>query len=459
MLLTYQDYEADSSSAAEFVKKAIGRYQASEMYKTACIADDYDRQKNTTIRHVARTINKINGRKAVDSTVSNNQIPSNFFRRLNTQRCTYSLGNGIEFSDKNVKKRFGEKFDTVMQSAGYDALIHGVSYLFVRSKRLDEFKATEFVPIVDEYTGALRAGIRFWKLAPDKPLIAVFYEKDGYTKFYESKEKGFVEYKPKKAYVQKVQITEAFGEEEIGESNYPALPIVPLWGTRLHQSTLVGMRDAIDAYDTVKSGFANDLADCATIYWIVENYGGMSDDDLRKLLDRMKLFHVVEANTADGGKITPYTQNIPHEAQQAFLADIRAGIYEDFGGLDVHVIAAGATNDHIDAAYQPLDENADDFEAQVIECVQKIGYVLEINPEDCVPLFKRNRISNQKEQVEMLVQEAQWLDEQTIIGKLPNITVDEIPEIMKRKTAEDAERVPMMGNSGGEAVNEQAEAE
>ncbi len=452
MLLTYQDYEADSSSAAEFVKKAIGRYQASEMYKTACIADDYDKQKNTTISHVIREIYKISGAKAVDFTASNNRISSNFFRRLNTQRCTYSLGNGIEFSGKNVKERFGEKFDTVMQGAGYDALIHGVSYLFVSGKRLYEFKATEFVPIVDEYTGELRAGIRFWKLAPDKPLIAVFYEENGYTKFRESKEKVFSEYEPKTSYIQKVQTTAAFGEEVIGESNYPTLPIVPLWGTRLHQSTLVGMREAIDAYDIVKSGFANDLSDCAEIYWIIENYGGMGDDDLRKFLDRMRINHIVEANTADGGRVTPYTQNIPYEARQAFLADIRAGIYENFGGLDVHVIAAGATNDHIDAAYQPLDENADDFEAQVIECVQKIGGVLGINSEDCVPLFKRNRISNQKEQVEMLVQEAQWLDEETIIGKLPNITVDEIPEILKRKAAEDAERVPMMGNIGG-AVN------
>ena len=51
-------------------------------------------------------------------------------------------------------------------------------------------------------------------------------------------------------------------------------------------STLVGMRATIDAYDLTKSGFANDLEDCAQIYWSVENYGGMQDDDLRKFLDR-----------------------------------------------------------------------------------------------------------------------------------------------------------------------------
>ena len=49
--------------------------------------------------------------------------------------------------------------------------------------------------------------------------------------------------------------------EVVGEENYSALPIVPLWGSRLKQSTLVGNRQAIDSYDLVYSGFADDLRD------------------------------------------------------------------------------------------------------------------------------------------------------------------------------------------------------
>ena len=92
---------------------------------------------------------------------------------------------------------------------------------------------------------------------------------------------------------------------------------------------------------------------------------------------------------------------------------------------------AGATNDHIDAAYQPMDEEADDFEYQVIEFIQQLLTLLGI--ED-VPIFKRNRISNQKEQVEMVAMEANWLDEETILRKLPNITPDEVEQILLRKT-------------------------
>jgi aspartate carbamoyltransferase regulatory subunit len=138
--------------------------------------------------------------------------------------------------------------------------------------------------------------------------------------------------------------------------------------------------------------------------------------------------------------VSAYQQEIPYQARKVFLDDTRASIYEDFGALDVHTVAAGATNDHIDAAYQPMDENADDFEFQVIECVQKIGSLLDINEEDATPLFKRNRISNQKEQVDMVSTEAQWLDHETILKKLPNITVDEIPTIIENTAKEAMDR-------------------
>jgi hypothetical protein len=120
-----------------------------------------------------------------------------------------------------------------------------------------------------------------------------------------------------------------------------------------------------------------------------------------------------------------------------YLDDIRAGIYEDFGGLDVHTVAAGATNDHIDAAYQPMDEEADDFEYQACEFIQQILALMGI--ED-TPIFKRNRISNEKEQVEMVMLEANYLDDETILSKLPNITPDEVAHILARKDIEDMDR-------------------
>ena len=453
-MLTFQDFEKEADRAT-FIYKAIQEHMGSPMCKTARDADLYDRQRNVTINEYVRTIFTLTGTPVEDFTASNAKLASNFFHRLNTQRCMYSLGNGLSFTRKEermdengktvtvdlTKQVLGDHFDTDIKDAGYKALIHGVSFCFWNVDQMYVFPLTNFVPLWDEDTGALRAGIRFWRLAPDKPLIAVLYEESGYTK-YKSAGDGDDSLKPvhtRKSYKTNVQFVPATGEESVmGEENYGSLPIVPLWGSKLRQSTLIGMRQKIDSFDLIRSGFANDLSDCAQIYWIVENCGGMSDGELQQFRDRMRINHIAVADTDNGGKITPYTQEIPYQARKTYLDDIRAGIYEDFGGLDVHTVAAGATNDHIDAAYQPMDEEADDFEYQIIECVQQILKLIGI--ED-TPIFKRNRISNQKEQVDMVIAEAPYLDDETILQKLPNISVDEIQDILARREAQAQERM------------------
>ena len=454
---TFQDFEKASRAGdkEKFISSAIAEHILSPVYQTARDADLYDKQKNRTINEYVRMLFTLTGTPVEDFTASNNKIPSNFFHRLNTQRCVYSLGNGVSFTNTEerqngdgtttivdtTKERLGPKFDSDLKDAGYKALIHGVTFCFWGEDRMYVFPVTQFVPLWDEKKGTLRAGIRFWRLAPDKPMVVVLYEEDGYTK-YETGSDGddvlrVVE--DKKKYRTLYQTTDADDSEEvIGEENYSALPIVPFWGSSLHQSTLVGMREAIDSYDLIRSGFANDLSDCAQIYWIVKNYGGMNDADLSRFRDRLKTLHVAVVDSDDESSITPYTQEIPYQARKQYLDDLRSGIYEDFGGLDVHAVAAGATNDHIDAAYQPLDEEADDFEYQVIECVQQILALIGV--ED-TPIFKRNRISNQREQTEMVLSAAQYLDETIILNKLPFISPDEVQQILMRKDIEDKERM------------------
>ena len=47
---------------------------------------------------------------------------------------------------------------------------------------------------------------------------------------------------------------------------------MPLWANPRRQSEITGIRTQIDAYDFIKSGFAN-----AQIYWVLKNAGGMRD--------------------------------------------------------------------------------------------------------------------------------------------------------------------------------------
>ena len=449
---TYQDFlkAREQGTELDFIKNVINEYRSSDEDRIALDADEYEAERNITILQFVKWLWNSAGQKVPDFTAANNKICSNFFHRLTTQRVAYSLGNGVSFNKTEkrvvdgktvtvdvIKEKLGKKFDTILYKAAHYARIHRACYLFWNLDHANYFKLTEFCPLFDEDDGTLRVGIRFWSLDwNQRPVTVVVYEEDGYTKYKTKKDsKGLdlAEYEPKRAYKQVIAHNDVDPDEIVSESNYSALPIVPLWGSKHRQSDLVGMRAKIDAFDLVKSGFANDLEECAEIYWIISNAMGEDDASLAKFRDRIK-FHHTAVIDGDNTSVTPYTHEIPVTARDTLLKSLREQLYEDYGGLDVHTIAAGSTNDHIDAAYQPCDDEADDFEYQIIEAVQGI---LALIGEDDTPVFHRNRVSNQMEQTQMVMMCANVLDEETTLRKLPFITPDEVPDILARKQAED----------------------
>lgn len=434
-LYTYQDYEKylERGELIQFIGMVVRNHINSPVYRAAKDADEYDHQRDITVRNYAALISAKAGNGFADVTAANNKISSNFFHRLNTQRCTYSLGNGVYFKDKATKARLGDEFDTKMYTLAYYALIHGVCFGFWNLDKLYVFPVTEFLPLWDEETGALRAGIRFWQLADNKPVTAVLYTENGYAT-YRSRSNGydFELIEPLTAYIIHGVRTEAGGYEVVGSENYSTLPIIPMWGSRLKQSTLVGMRERIDSFDLIQSGFANDLQDCAQIYWIVENCNGMDDEELKAFLNRLRTAHVATADTQSAGitnsnSLKPYVQDVPYQSRMAYLDHIRKAIYEDFGALDVHAVNARSTNDHLDAAYQPMDENADDFEYQCIIFIQQLLALIGL---DDMPIFKRNRIANQYELTQMVIMASAVLSPRAILKKLPFIDVDEVDPIL-----------------------------
>lgn len=468
--LTFQDFEAaeKKENLAGFVRRAISEHENSAEYKIAVTADEYDRKRNTTICRYVQTIMDVTGLRIVDITAANNKICSNFFHRLNTQRNMYSLGNGLTFANETTKAKLGRNADVLIKKAAYKALKHGRAFIFWDGRQMHIFPVTEFKPFPDEESGIVRAGIRFWRLSKDKPLIAVLYTENGYKKFiYRNGEQPEIipaEKEKYTAYKVTMRTVELTGElEVVGEDNWDGkLPIVPLYGSELRQSTLVGMREQIDAFDLIRSGFANNLQDCAEIYWIVKRTGGMSEEDLAEFRNRLKTQHIAAVNSefddAEGDTVAPYTQQIPFEARKAFLDEIRAGIYEDFGGLDVHTIAAGDTNDHIDAAYQPLDEEADDFEYQIIEAVVALLSLQGVDEEAATPSFKRNRISNQKEQTEMIMETLDLIGDELALKKLPFLTPDEVAARLEMMDNDEMAR--MYGNAApGDGVADDEDGE
>lgn len=439
---TYQDLLAvgqDEKARMDFVRMVINEHKGSGLYQNAKIAEDYDRQMNTTIVAFQRALYNLQGRPVDDKWSANYKLASNFFRRFVTQQNQFLLGNGVEWNDTGTAERLGKHFDTKLQQAGRAALVGGVSYGFWNLDHMEAFKVTEFAPLQDEENGSLRSGVRFWQIDSAKPLRATLYEEDGYTDYIWEKNEGRILH-PKKPYMITVRSSIADGAEILEGKNYPTFPIVPFWGNPHHQSEIIGIRSQIDAYDIIKSGFADDL-DSAQLYWILHNTGGMDDADLAQFIERLHIVHAAAVDDVAGTAVDAHTVDIPHEAREKLLERIEKDLYKDYMALNTETIAGGAaTATQIRAAYEPINSKADEYEYCVIEFLRGILAVAGIEDE---PSFTRSIMVNVQEEIQTITQAAAYLPEDYVTRKIVTLLgdADKVEDILTQQAAEDAERL------------------
>lgn len=453
---TYADLVAlgdDETARMNFILSAISEHKGTPEYKIAQDAEMYMKTLNPTIMAYRKLLYTITGEAKIDNFSANHKCASSFFKRFVTQENQYLLGNGASFSEDGTKEKLGgEDFDVQLQKIGRAALVGGLAFGFANLDHIEVFKYIEFKPLWDEEDGSLKAGIRYWQVAPDKPLRATLYELDGYTEYVKHKDGDLEVLKEKRPYKQVVAKSEVDGTEILEGKNYPTFPIVPLWGNPEHQSELVTIRSQIDAYDLIKSGFANDLDDASMIYWTITNAGGMDDVDLAQFLERMKVVKaaVVGDDASGNAKAEAHTLDVPYQSREAYLTRLEADMYKDFMALDTTQIAAGqVTATQIEAAYEPLNEKCDMFEYCVNEFVNGILAVLGI---DDTVTFVRSKMSNKNEEIQAILSGAEYLSQEYITEKLLTILgdIDRVDEVLEQIADENMSRM----NGGEEEEDE-----
>ena len=454
-MITYQDYlnvGQDDAARMDFVLEVIATHKRSGLYKEAVDAENYYRRKNTTITEYQKLLYTISGEAVPDNFSANYKLCSGYFQRFVIQQVQYLLGNGISWNEEGTAERLGEKFDSQVQKIARDAQIGAVAFGFWNYDHLEAFKVTEFAPVFDEEDGSIKCGVRFWQIDKSKPLRATFYELDGYTE-YIWRDAGGEILVPKRTYIQ-TQRTLPSGDVEIIDGyNYPSFPVVPMWANENHQTELVGIRTGIDAYDLIKSGFANDLDDASQIYWTIANAGGMDDVDLAQFLRHMK---TVKAAVVDdvGARAESHTIEVPYNAREAILERLRADLYEDAMALDTKNISGGAvTATQIEAAYEPLNEKTDMFEYQLTDFIKRILALVGIDDD---PTYTRSVMVNKAEEIQSVIQAAAQLPEDYVTEKLLTLfgDMDRIDDVAAMKDEENMRRMPIGGSYGSGAPND-----
>ena len=451
-MITYQDLlsvENIDKDRIDFVRKVINWHKTTDLYKDSILADEYDRQRNRTILLYRKLLYTISGQAVPDNYSANYKLCSNFFDSLITQQNQYLLGNGVTWQNEDTADKLGKDFDTRLQDAGHEALMSGVSFGFWNLDHMVVFTPREFVPLFDEENGGLSAGVRFWQIDESKPLRATLYELDGYTDMIWRNGKPGEILNPKRTYIVSVRSSEIDGTEIIDGKNYPSFPIVPLWGNKHHQSELVGLRESIDAYDLIRSGFANDLDDASQIYWTIQNAEGMDDIDLAQFVQRMK---TVKAAVIDqnGASAESHTLEVPYASREALLTRLRTDIYEDFMALDFRDIKSGAaTATQIKASYGPMNNKVDRYEYCVIDFLHAILSLAGIDDD---PTFTRSVIVNVSEEIQTLLQAAEYLDSEDGTRKVLTLLGDgdQADEMLETMAANELERGGLGDNELGD---------
>ena len=441
---TYQDLievGEDEKALRNFVRSTIEDHKNTDLFKIAAIAEEYDRRRNVTIMQYQKTLTTMTGEEVPDRWSPNHKTTRGFFNYFTTQQNQFLLGNGVTWKNGNGDK-LGDDFDTQLQKLGKHALVGGVAFGFWNYDHMEVFRVTEFVPLLDEENGSLRAGIRFWQIDRTKPLRATLYEEDGYTDYIwsnrDAETAGGAVLHPKRTYKQVVRSSEVDGEEIMDGENYPTFPIVPLWGNPHHQSELVGIREQIDAYDFIKNGFLNDL-DTAQVYWILKNAGGMDDDDMSRFIEQLHMRK--DTDVDDGTEVEEHTIEIPYAAREELLNRLEKDLYKDYMALNVEDIKGGAvTATQIRAAYEPMNVKADQYEYCLHEFIKALLEVAGIEDE---ATFTRSMLVNVGEEVETVLQAATALTDDYVTRKILTLLGDGdmADDMLKEKDAEGMDRM------------------
>lgn len=435
-MLTYQDLQAvgeDEQERMAFVHRAIMQHKLSDEYKTAKIANDYYRHRNTTITQYQKLLYTVSGQAVPDNWSASYKLASNFFKRFVTQEVQYLLGNGATWNG-SAGDRLGDDFDNRLQEAAKKALIGAVSFGFYNLDHVEVFSLLEFKPLYDEENGALSAGVRFWQIDAQKPLRATLYEIDGYTEYIWRSGEGEI-LQEKRPYKINISYSESDGLEIYDGENYPTFPIVPLWGNPEHQSEIVGLREQIDAYDLIKSGACDTIDEASMVYWTISNAGGMDDIDLAQFVQKMKT--VKAAAMGDGQEAEAHSIDVPTDARETILDRLRKDMYKDYMALDTDEIAGGAvTATQIRANYEPMNSKADEFEYCVIEFIRGVLAVAGVEDE---PTFTRSVIVNQAEEIQNLVMAAEYLDQEYITERVLTLLgdADKVKDVLARMAEEE----------------------
>lgn len=409
---------------------------------------------------------------APDLSRANHKLAHGYLYELVNQCKDYLVGNPIKTEYNNIPKKVIDIIDDILYKYN-----HWGKFNQENVKNAQKYKVGWSRVVIDENTGVLKLlninskqVIYFVDEYDQLQCLIYLYTKVKYDDKGKKQEIKYAEvfddmykdvYSSSKGYKFQVEQSDVpllqkittFGEE-VSTSEIQSWGRIPwvMWKyTDDNIDALMPIRCFIDILDINLSDLANNVDDIQDAIWILENYQGQS---IKQFMEDLKIKKAI--NLGEGGKAESKTVDIPTEAREKLYKLCEKNIYRfgrgiNFADRDNLGNASGVA---LKWSYGPLDEKADDLEENgqialnylfnlIFTYLNVSGiYTNEFDSNDIKFIFDRHMITNELEQVNMVMNSTDLLSRKTALSHHPFVddAEEEIKEIEEdeNKLEEDA---------------------
>ena len=328
----------------EVIKKLVkvNRKSHSKMIREAAVAERYYRKKNDILKRGARG----QSMEGNPMRYADNRIPANFYNILVNQKASYLFTDppvfdmGNKAANKAVKDVLGDGFSKACKDLCIKASNCIVAWIHYWEGEDGTFRyvvidSKQIIPIwTNDLEKELSAVLRVYDTLDEngkKLNIYEYWDKEHCYAFCKESRDIMDFLKPYDMFAAVGEPTDS--DYHIWEHGFGEVPFIPFPNNAEGGNDLNDIKELIDAYDKVYSGFLNDLEDIQEVVFILTGY---EDEDLDKFLHELKKYKTVKIDSDEEGKggLSTLTIDIPVEAREKMLAMTRKSIFEQGMGID-----------------------------------------------------------------------------------------------------------------------------
>lgn len=328
----------------EVIKKLVkvNRKSHSKMIREAAVAEKYYRKKNDILKKGTHGQNL----EGNPMRYADNRVPANFYNILVNQKASYLFTDppvfdmGNKAANKAVQDVLGDGFSKACKDLCIRASNCIVAWMHYWEGEGGTFRyvvmdSKQIIPIwTNDLEKELSAVLRVYDTLDEngkKLNIYEYWDKE-YCYAFCKESRDIMDFlKPYDMFAASEEPTDS--DSHIWEHGFGEVPFIPFPNNAECGNDLNDIKELIDTYDKVYSGFLNDLEDIQEVVFVLTGY---EDEDLDKFLHELKKYKTVKIDSDKEGKggLSTLTIDIPVEAREKMLAMTRKSIFEQGMGID-----------------------------------------------------------------------------------------------------------------------------